>query len=189
MSKDIDIFGNRALGQDFLDCLEKKQFMFSLVISYTDTCTIPGITMAGKNPDLLAYTPPADAEFLNFGYCRCIDAIPMSPDGKPTPGLLTKTALEAASISNVVINAGSKITPKLPYFETGLDYGRNIALEPAMQPDSVTQAVEYGRMIGRTLGSFTDCLVIGETIPGGTTTAQAVLTGLGVNAKVRLIHA
>lgn len=181
---DIEIFGNNNLGEKFLEGLEKKQFMFSLVISYTETCTIPGITIAGKNPDLLAYTPPADAEFLNFGYCRCIDAIPMSPDGKPTPGLLTKTALEAASIPNIVINAGSKIAPKMPYFETGLDYGKNISTESAMPLDSVTQAVEYGRMIGRTLGSSTDCLVIGETIPGGTTTAQAVLTGLGVKARV-----
>lgn len=184
MLKDIEIFGDHTKGQKFLDELEKKQFMFSLVISYTDTCTIPGITIAGKNPELLAYTSPADAEFLNFGYCRCIDTIPMSPDGKPTPGLLTKTALEAASIPNIIINAGSKITPKLPYFETGLDYGKNIAVESAMPLDSVTQAVEYGRMIGRTLGSSTDCLIIGETIPGGTTTAQAVLTGLGIKATV-----
>lgn len=108
----------------------------------------------------------------------------MTPDGKPTPALLTKTALESASIPNIVINAGSKITPQLPCFETGLTHGKNIALEPAMSLDDVTRAVEYGRMIGRSLGSTTDCLVIGESIPGGTTTAQAVLTSLGINGIV-----
>jgi uncharacterized protein (TIGR00303 family) len=184
LQKDVDIFVDEKKGLEFLDSLQKKRFLFSLVISYTDTCTIPGITVAGKSPALLQYTPPADAEFLNFGYCKCINIIPMTPDGKPTPALLTKTALESASIPNVVINAGSKITPKLPYFETGLSYGKNIAVEPAMSLDEVTHAVEYGRMIGRSLGSTTDCLVIGESIPGGTTTAQAVLMSLGINGQV-----
>lgn len=184
MHKDIDVYVDPDRGSEFLEQLEKKHFLFSLVLSYTETCTIPGITVAGKNPELLQYTPPADAEFLNFGYCKCVDAIPMTPDGKPTPGLLTKTALESASIPNVVVNAGSKIPPMMPYFETGLPYGKNIADEPAMSADVVSHAVEYGRMIGRSLGSSTDCLVIGESIPGGTTTAQAVLTGLGFDAKV-----
>ncbi|MBI5698331.1 MAG: TIGR00303 family protein [Thaumarchaeota archaeon] len=180
----MDVFVEKQRGERFLDSLEKKQFLFSLVISYTETCTIPGITVAGKTPEVLPYTSPADAEFLNFGYCRCINAIPMTPDGKPTPALLTKTALESASIPNVVINAGSKISPQLPCFETGLPYGKNITLEPAMSLDDVTRAVEYGRMIGRSLGSTTDCLVIGESIPGGTTTAQTVLTSLGINGMV-----
>jgi uncharacterized protein (TIGR00303 family) len=182
--KDIEIFIDQSNGEKLVEYLQNKRFLFSLVISYTDTCTIPGITVAGKNSALLQYTPPADAEFLNFGYCKCINVIPMTPDGKPTPALLTKTALESASIPNVVINAGSKISPKLPYFETGLDYGKNIAVEPAMSIDDVTHAVEYGRMLGRCLGSTTDCLVIGESIPGGTTTAQAVLASLGINGRV-----
>ena len=183
--KDIEIFVEEKKGAEFLDSVRKKDFLFSLVISYTDTCTIPGITVAGKNPALLQYTPPADAEFLNFGYCKCINVIPMTPDGKPTPALLTKTALEAASISNIVVNAGSKILPKMPYFETGLSFGKNISNGPAMPLDQVTHAVEYGRMIGRSLGSITDCLVLGESIPGGTTTAQAVLNSLGFDgAKV-----
>lgn len=184
MHKDIEIFGEKQKGQQFLESLEKKRFLFSLVISYTETCTISGITVAGKTPEVLPYTSPADAEFLNFGYCKCINAIPMTPDGKPTPALLTKTALEAASIPNVVINAGSKIQPQLPCFETGLPYGKNIATEAAMSLDDVTHAVEYGRMIGRSLGSTTDCLVIGESIPGGTTTAQTILMSLGINGKV-----
>lgn len=184
MQKNIDILVDPSGGAKFLEGLEKKHFLFALAISYTDTCTIPGITIAGKNPDLLQYTPPADAEFLNFGYCKCVDSIPVSPDGKPTPGLLTKTALESASIPNIVINAGSKVLPMLPYFETGLAYGRNIAAEAAMSHDAVSHAIEYGRMIGLCLGSSTDCLVIGESIPGGTTTAQAVLSGLGFEASV-----
>lgn len=184
MHKDIKILGDEKKGSEFLDSLQKKKFLFSLAISYTDTCTIPGITVAGKNPALLQYTPPADAEFLNFGYCKCINVIPMTPDGKPTPALVTKTALESASIPNIVINAGTKILPNLPYFETGLPYGKNIAVEPAMSLDSAMHAVEHGRMIGRSLGSITDCLVIGESIPGGTTTAQAVLTSLGIDGQV-----
>jgi len=184
LHKNIDALVDPQGGARFLEGLENRHFLFALAISYTETCAIPGITIAGKNPDLLQYTPPADAEFLNFGYCRCVDAVPVSPDGKPTPGLLTKTALEAASIPNVVINAGSKITPMLPYFETGIPFGKNITVEPAMSLDVVSHAVEYGRMMGRCLGSTTDCLVIGESIPGGTTTAQAVLTGLGFDARV-----
>lgn len=182
--KDVEIFIDQKKGQEFLDSIQNRHFLFSLVISYTETCTIPGITVAGKNPALLQYTPPADAEFLNFGYCKCINVIPMTPDGKPTPALLTKTALESASISNIVINAGSKIPPRLPYFETGLPFGKNIVVEPAMPLDAVTHAVEYGRMIGRSLGSATNCLVLGESIPGGTTTAQAVLNSLGIKANV-----
>jgi uncharacterized protein (TIGR00303 family) len=110
--------------------------------------------------------------------------IPMTPDGKPTPALLTKTALEAASIPNIVINAGSKISPKLPFVDMGLQYGKNIADEAALTEDEVRKAVEYGRIIGRFLGASTDCLVIGESIPGGTTTAYGVLEGLGIKAFV-----
>ena len=45
-------------------------------------------------------------------------------------------------------------------------------------------AIDYGRILGRTLASCTDCLVIGESIPAGTTTALAVLKSLGIDAHV-----
>ena len=182
--QDIEILGNTQGGIDFVQKIKNKKFVFALVISYTATCEIPGITVAGANPDLLKFTAAADAEFLHYGYCKSIDAIPMTPDGKPTPALLTKTALEAASIPSFVINAGSRIIPKLPCLEIGLEPGKNIAQEPGLELDFVKKAVEYGRIVGRSLGSSTDCLIIGESIPGGTTTALAVLTGLGVHAAV-----
>jgi len=180
----FEFFGNVDKAQTFITDTKSGNFLFSLVISYTETCEIPGITFAGADSDSIKFTPPADAEYLYYGYCKTIDKIPMTPDGKPTPGLLTKTALESSSIPHVVINAGSKISPQLPFIQTDLSYGRNISIESAMSTSQVSQAVDYGRMVGRTLASMTDCLVIGESIPGGTTTALAVLRGLGYNAKV-----
>lgn len=182
--EEIEILLNKDVGKNFINQVMNKKFLFSFIISYTSTSEIPGITFAGANKDFIKFTPPADAEFLHYGFCKTIDSIPMTPDGKPTPALLTKAALESASIPHVIINAGSMISPNLPYFFTGLDSGKNISEENAMNPQSVVHAVDYGRIIGRMLASVTDCLIIGESIPGGTTTALAVMRGLNYDAKV-----
>ncbi len=182
--EDIEILGNSEKGKSFLDRIKKKDFLFSFVISYTETCEISGITIAGTDQDSVKYTPAADAEYLHYGFCKCIDKIPMTPDGKPSPALLTKVALESASIPHLIINAGSKIKPQLPYFHLDLEPGKNIAEFPALESSSVLKAIDYGRIIGRTLASLTNCLLIGESIPGGTTTALGVLRGLGLDAKV-----
>ena len=180
----FELIGNVEQAQNFLETIKSGKSLFAFVISYTEVCEIPGITIAGANLDFIKFTPAADAEFLHYGNCKCIDSIPMTPDGKPTPALLTKVYLETASIPHVVINAGSKILPDIPYFETGLHAGKNISKEPGMDRYFVLRAVEYGRILGRTLASVTDCLVIGESIPGGTTTALAVMKGFDIDAKV-----
>lgn len=180
----FELFGNSSKAQDFFDSIKSGRSLFSLVISYTETSEISGITFAGADKESIKFTPPADAEYLYYGFCKTIKKIPMTPDGKPTPALLTKTALESSSIPHVIINAGSKITPQLPFIETGLSSGLNISETPAMTDEQVIKAVDYGRIAGRTLSSLTDFLMIGESIPGGTTTALATLRGLGINAKV-----
>ncbi|QDI88623.1 TIGR00303 family protein [Candidatus Nitrosopumilus sp. SW] len=182
--EDFELHGNIDLAQSFIDSVKSGRFLFSFVISYTETSEIPGITFAGSDKDSIQFTPPADAEYLHYGYCKTIDKIPMTPDGKPTPGVLTKTALESASISHLTINAGSKIAPQLPFIESGLPFGKNISIQDAMTDTVVSHAVEYGQIIGRSLASLTDCLIIGECVPGGTTTALALLKALDYDAKV-----
>ncbi len=110
--------------------------------------------------------------------------IPMTPDGKPTPALLTRASIEHARIKQISINAGGKILPKLPYFETNLPFGKNISKEPGLEKSSVMRAIDYGKKVGNVLALTTNCLVIGESIPGGTTTALAVMKGLGIDARV-----
>ena len=182
--ENFELHGNIDQANNFIETMKSGRFLFSFVISYTETCEIPGITFAGADMNSIQFTPPADAEYLHYGYCKTIDKIPMTPDGKPTPGLLTKTALESSSIPHLTINAGSKILPQLPFIESGLSFGKNISLNDAMTDSQVTHAVDYGRIVGRSLASLSDCLIIGESIPGGTTTALAVLRGLGFDAKV-----
>jgi len=50
---DIKIHCNEEKGQKFIKDVEQKRFLFSFVISYTETCEIPGITVAGADADFI----------------------------------------------------------------------------------------------------------------------------------------
>jgi len=163
-----------------------KNPVFVCVISYTATSEIFGLTVAGANPRLVKYTSAADAEFLYRGYCSCIDAIPATPDGKPTPALITRTALQLARIPLLVVDAGSKVKPSIPYVSFGVEPGRNIMNENAMDISSVKRAFEHGELLGKQLAILSDLIVLGESIPGGTTTALAVLRALGIDARFKV---
>jgi uncharacterized protein (TIGR00303 family) len=163
-----------------------KNPVFVCVISYTATSEIPGLTIAGANAELVKYTSPADAEFLYHGRCSCIDVVPATPDGKPTPALITRTALQLARIPLLIVDAGAKVKPSIPYVSFGVEPGRNVMNENAMDISSVKRAFEYGELLGKQLAIMSDLTVVGESIPGGTTTALAVLRALGIDARFKV---
>ena len=163
-----------------------KTPVFVCVISYTATSEISGLTVAGANAELVKYTSPADAEFLYHGRCRCIDVVPATPDGKPTPALITRTALQLARIPLLVVDAGAKVKPSIPYISFGVEPGRNIINKNAMDISSVKRAFEHGELLGKQLAIMSDLIVVGESIPGGTTTALAVLRALGIDARFKV---
>ena len=160
--------------------------IFVCVISYTETSQIPGITFAGANPHLIKYTPAADSEFLYHGKCFSISGVPATPDGIPTPALLTRTALLLGKIPCLVVNSGSKIDPKIPFISFGISHGKNIQHEAALELFEAHQAFEYGKILGKQLSKSNDLVVLGESIPGGTTTALGVLTGFGIDANYKI---
>ena len=173
------------------DRLASKRFatknpVFVCVISHTATSDISGLTVAGANAELVKYTSPADAEFLYYGHCRCIDVVPATPDGKPTPALITRTALQLARIPLLVVDAGAKVKPSIPYVSFGVEPGRNIMNENAMDISNVKRAFEHGELLGKQLAIMSDLTVVGESIPGGTTTALAVLRALGIDARFKV---
>ncbi|MDX1371584.1 MAG: TIGR00303 family protein [Nitrososphaeraceae archaeon] len=160
--------------------------IFICVISHTETSKIPGLTIAGSNSDLIQQTPSADAEFLYYGKCICIKGVPATPDGKPTPAIITRTALNIAGIPFLVVDAGVKIKPSIPFYSFGLYYGNNILTNVAMILEDVKKGYHYGRILGEQLTRSNDLVILGESIPSGTTTAMGVLLSLGIDANNKI---
>jgi uncharacterized protein (TIGR00303 family) len=94
--------------------------------------------------------------------------------------------LQAASIPLLVVDAGAKVKPSIPYISFGLEPGRNIVNENAMDESMVHRAFDHGELLGRQLAALSDLVVVGESIPGGTTTALAVLSVLGIDARFKV---
>jgi len=184
MSREFDILCSQK--SNVIDNFFTTNPIFVCTISYTETSQVPGITFAGANPDLIKYTSPADSEFLFHGRCFSISGVPATPDGIPTPALLTRTALLLGKIPCLVVNSGSKISPKIPYVSFGISYGKNIQHEAALQLFEAQQAFDYGNVLGNQLSKSNDLVVLGESIPGGTTTALGVLTGFGIDANYKM---
>jgi uncharacterized protein (TIGR00303 family) len=160
--------------------------IFICVISHTETSNIPGITVAGANTELIKYTSAADSEYLYYGYCKSMNKIPVTPDGKPTPAVISRTALQLADIPFLVVDGGSFIKPSIPFISFDLKPGKNIVYGDAVDIFDVKKAYDYGIILGRQLAKTNDLIVIGESIPGGTTTALGVLTALGIDAKFKV---
>jgi uncharacterized protein (TIGR00303 family) len=180
-SLDVIIAHNKPKAEAFLTEIEGKKPLFIATIATTETGKIPGLSAAGQNPDFTDFTPPADAELLLLGKCKSIQGVPITPDGIPTPGLITMSALRLADIPVVVANGGVKVKPQIPFIELGGNSGRDIRTGDSV--DNVEEVIERAKTAGEQLAKTSDYLVIGESIPGGTTTALGVLSALGVNAQ------
>jgi uncharacterized protein (TIGR00303 family) len=178
---DILIANNELKGKAFLEEIESKNPLFIATIATTETGKIPGLSAAGANPDFTDFTPPADVELLLLGKCKSIQGVPITPDGIPTPGLITTSALHLANIPVLVVNGGVKVKPQIPFVDLGGNSGRDIRTGDSV--DNVEEVIERAKVLGEQMAKATDYLVIGESIPGGTTTALGVLTAMGVNAE------
>ncbi|BCU69266.1 nicotinate mononucleotide-dependent phosphoribosyltransferase CobT [Stygiolobus caldivivus] len=161
--------------------LKDRRTLFTLVIATTDVSLIPGITVAGATPELTHFTPAADAEFLILGKCRSINTIPITPDGIPTPAIITRASLELVKIPKLIINAGSRVIPRLPIIDIGGEPGGDIR-KFSLRKEAAQKILENSIILGEELSKSFDLLIIGESIPAGTTTAMALLTGLGYDA-------
>lgn len=181
---DVLLVHNETKAEALLKHLIGKNPLFVCIIGTTETAKIPGISAAGRYPELTDYTPPADVELLHLGRCRCIPGVPVTPEGIPTPALITMSALRLADIPVLVASGGLKINPLVPFLDLGGSPGRDVRTGKAV--DDVKEVLERARVAGENLAKTADYLVVGESVPGGTTTALGVLLAMGVNARGKI---
>lgn len=178
--EDITICLEEELGKRFLERIWGKRPTYTCVIGNTETAKIPGISAAGANPEATDFTPAADMELLHYGKCKCIDGVPVTPDGIPTPGIVAMSALKLAPMPIFVFNGGLRVKPHVPYFELDGAPGDDIRTGRSVKdPEKV---FDRAVIAGENLAKVSDYLVVAESIPGGTTTALGVLTAMGYEA-------
>ena len=105
-----------------------------------------------------------------------------------SPALISHVVLQALAIPALVVDLGCAIPPAIPHLRlpapAGLGAARCLRTGQAMPRHRVEALLAQGQRWGRSLAARTPQapLLIAECVPGGTTTAQAVLCGLGLEA-------
>ena len=159
-----------------------KSPLFACILANTLLSTVPGISGAGPSPEKTLLTPNLDAELITDGAITSITGNPNTPTGCPTPATITRAMMVLTGIRPLFINAGLRFIPSVPCLDA---YGE-VAGDPREGDalPSASRLFAQGERIGVFLSARTDLLILGECVPGGTTTALCLLRALGYEASV-----
>ena len=156
--------------------------LFCSILANTRLSTLPGISGAGPTPEKTLLTPILDAELIMQGKITSMPVKPNTPTGCPTPASITRAMMELTRLRPLFINAGLAQDPTVPCLDV---YG--CVGDDPRERDAVPCAdalYRRGRWIGKFLSESCDLLVLGECVPGGTTTALCILRALGYSGSV-----
>lgn len=163
------------------DFILKGNADFLLAACVTHTCEIPQLTQAGI-PGLIPLTPTLDAEFISTGKVFSLGEIAETPKGVPTPALITRAVHELSVFKQLqILNLGLTLKPqecKLIDFD--------IRPTPSItdtQNFDAKAVFDKGFEFGKTYKLLGDYLILGESTPGGTTTAQAAISALAYTTE------
>jgi uncharacterized protein (TIGR00303 family) len=158
-----------------------------VLLAATETAAVAGISAAGATPESRRATAAADAELLlqGPGRGRC-HALPPLPAGV-SPALISHVVLRHLGLlqRTQLVDLGCPIAAAVPHLRLpGLESAgpaRCLSTGQALAPHRVAALWQRGRAWGQAWNPA-EPLLLAECVPGGTSTALAVLEGLGVRA-------
>ncbi|MEP0854660.1 nicotinate mononucleotide-dependent phosphoribosyltransferase CobT [Trichocoleus sp. DQ-U1] len=188
----IHVYTQIEPGHRWLQRYRGRPSVFACILGFTATGLIPGISAAGATPEDRQYTAIADAEFLYKGP-QPQPQYPLPPlQAGASPVLISRAVVEALGIPVYLFNAGLPQPPTVPVIDLEGAPAQCLSGGNALPLATVKHLWEQGLIWGQKLAaSIPDgYLILGECVVGGTTTALAILTGLGVPAagKVNSSH-
>lgn len=164
--------------------------LFVVFIGSTLTSTIPGISVAGASPEATLYTPVLDVEYLLTGRPLTLNVIPVTPTGIPTPALLSRVSLGLLRLPTLVVDTGSYAKPRIPHVRLpSATIGGRVDSGMALPRGTSKLLFEEARLLGSSLARGLNVVMVGESMPGGTTTAMAIMEALGYRARGRVSSA
>ena len=173
--------------QNWLARHRGKKPRFACILSFTETALIPQISAAGTSPQARHYTALADGEYLYRGGAKNPKSrrypLPALPAGI-SPAVLTRAMLGHCDIPLCLLSTGLPEMLTVPHISLPTVLAKALNTGAAMTLAQAEALFDSGYQQGKqftvTCASTADnYLVLGESVAGGTTTAQAVLSALG----------
>jgi len=164
---------------DYIERLRGKKATFLLALSNTATANIEGITQAGI-PGSIHLTPTLDSEFMCTGEVRSLPSIATTPKGVPTPALISRAIHTLNPFSNIeLLNLGLEVKPNIDYFRI---HNFDITPSEAINTGANINALDIfskATAFGQSYECKDDYIILGESVPSGTTSARATSLALG----------
>jgi len=160
-----------------------NNFKIFLVIAGTNTSQIQGISAAGINAKSRRKTALADAEFLLKGASKDHKyKLPLLNAGV-TPALISHVCSNLINVYPVIVPIGIGVKPYFNHLvveDRDLGPSNCLTTGKSMSKERVINLYERGLVIGK---SSKQPILISESVPGGTTTAQAVMEAFGLRVS------
>ena len=180
----IRVYTQPTQGQLWLRRYWGHRPRLACVLGFTATGLIPGISAAGASLVDRQITAIADAEFLCHGVtANPVHPLPILTQGV-SPALISRAIIAAQRIPLHLFNAGLPEAPTVPHTDLQGLPAACLTSGQAMSLTSVGLLFRRGLGWGHRLGNevYPGYLILGECVVGGTTTALALLLGLGLPA-------
>jgi uncharacterized protein (TIGR00303 family) len=187
MTNNIKIYTKIKQGEQWLQKYQGCVPLFGCILGFTATGLIEGISAAGATPEARKYTALADAEFLINGVNRKLTPkYPLPPlTVGASPVFISRAVVQGFELPIYLFNAGLPQPPNVPCLDLGGIPANCLTTGKALPLNMVHHLYQQGLAWGEKLADLANrsYLILGECVVGGTTTALALLTGLGISAQ------